>query len=64
MGLVIGGRINVAIEPADLVLIEDDPLDAVKVLVLAKKTYRKTIQNLFWAMAYNGLAISLAVGVL
>ncbi len=51
-----------AIEAADLVLIEDDPPDAVKALVLAKKTYRKMIQNLFWSMGYNVLAIPLAAG--
>ena len=64
MGLAIGAGTNVAIESADLVLIEDDPLDAVKALVLAKKTYRKMIQNLFWATGYNVLAIPLAAGVL
>ena len=52
MGLAIGTGTNVAIESADLVLIEDDPLDAVKALNLAKKTYRKMIQNLFWATGY------------
>jgi hypothetical protein len=31
-----------------MVLVEDDPLDAVKALNLAKKTYSKMIQNLFW----------------
>ncbi|MBE9156435.1 copper-translocating P-type ATPase [Nodosilinea sp. LEGE 06152] len=64
MGLAIGAGTNVAIESADLVLINDDPLDAVKALVLAKKTYRKMIQNLFWATGYNVLAIPLAAGVL
>jgi P-type Cu2+ transporter len=51
-------------ESADLVLIEDDPPDAVKALVLAKKTYRKMIQNLFWATGYNVLAIPLSAAVL
>ena len=64
MGLAIGAGTNVAIESADLVLIEDDPLDAVKALNLAKKTYSKMIQNLFWATAYNIVAIPLAAGVL
>lgn len=39
MGIAIGAGTNVAIESADLVLIEDDPLDAVKALNLAQKTY-------------------------
>ncbi|WP_036488402.1 copper-translocating P-type ATPase [Myxosarcina sp. GI1] len=64
MGLAIGAGTNVAIESADLVLIEDDPLDAVKALNLAKKTYGKMIQNLFWATGYNVIAIPLAAGVL
>jgi len=46
------------------ILVENDPLDAVKALVLAKKTYGKMIQNLFWAMGYNVIAIPLAAGVL
>lgn len=41
MGLAIGAGTNVAIESADLVLIEDDPLDAVKALNLAKKPIAK-----------------------
>ena len=64
MGLAIGAGTNVAIESADLVLIKDDPLDAVKALNLAKKTYSKMIQNLFWATGYNIIAIPLAAGVL
>ncbi|WP_030007969.1 heavy metal translocating P-type ATPase [Picosynechococcus sp. NKBG042902] len=64
MGLAIGAGTNVAIESADLVLVEDDPLDAVKALVLAKKTYSKMLQNLFWATGYNIVAIPLAAGIL
>ncbi len=64
MGIAIGAGTNVAIESADLVLIEDDPLDAVKALNLAQKTYSKMIQNLFWATGYNVIAIPLAAGVL
>ena len=64
MGLAIGAGTNVAIESADLVLIEDDPLDAVKAINLAKKTYGKMLQNLFWATGYNIIAIPLAAGVL
>lgn len=64
MGIAIGAGTNVAIESADLVLINNDPLDAVKALNLAKKTYSKMIQNLFWATGYNVIAIPLAAGVL
>lgn len=64
MGLAIAAGTNVAIESADLVLVNDDPLDAVKSLVLARMTYAKMVQNLFWATAYNVIAIPLAAGVL
>jgi Cu2+-exporting ATPase len=64
IGIAIGAGTNVAIESADLVLIEDDPLDAVRALNLAQKTYSKMIQNLFWATGYNVIAIPLAAGVL
>ncbi len=64
IGIAIGAGTNVAIESADLVLIEDDPLDAVKALNLAQKTYGKMIQNLAWATGYNVIAIPLAAGVL
>lgn len=64
MGLAIGAGTNVAIESADLVLIEDEPLDAVTALNLAKKTYSKMIQNLFWTTSNNILAIPLAAEVL
>jgi len=46
------------------VLIEDDALDAVKTLNLAKKAYSKMIQNLFWATAYKIVSIPSEVGVL
>ncbi|MDV2994560.1 MAG: Copper-exporting P-type ATPase B [Chroococcidiopsis sp. SAG 2025] len=62
IGIAIGAGTNVAIESADLVLIEDDPLDAIKALNLAQKTYNKMIQNLFWATGYNVIAIPLAAG--
>ncbi|BAZ67463.1 MAG: heavy metal translocating P-type ATPase [Pelatocladus maniniholoensis HA4357-MV3] len=64
IGIAIGAGTNVAIESADLVLIEDDPLDAVKALNLAQKTYSKMIQNLVWATGYNVISIPLAAGVL
>lgn len=63
LGIAIGAGTNVAIESADLVLIEDSPLDAVKALRLARKTYSKMIQNIFWATGYNVIAIPLAAGV-
>ncbi|MDJ0707840.1 MAG: heavy metal translocating P-type ATPase, partial [Leptolyngbyaceae cyanobacterium MO_188.B28] len=61
--LAIGAGTNVAIESADLVLVKSDPLDATYALKLAKATYAKMLQNLFWATGYNVIGIPLAAGV-
>jgi len=63
LGIAIGAGTNVAIESADLVLVENDPLDVVRALRLAKATYGKMVQNLAWATGYNVVAIPLAAGV-
>lgn len=63
LGLAIGAGTNVAIESADLVLVKSDPLDATYALKLAKATYNKMTQNLFWATGYNVLGIPLAAGI-
>jgi Cu2+-exporting ATPase len=64
VGIAIGAGTNVAIESADLVLVEDDPADVPRVLQLAMATRRKMVQNLAWATGYNTFAIPLAAGVL
>lgn len=63
LGIAIGAGTNVAIESADLVLVDDDPADVARVLTLARATHRKMIQNLVWATGYNTVAIPLAAGV-
>nr|WP_256366277.1 heavy metal translocating P-type ATPase [Thermaerobacter sp. PB12/4term] len=63
LGVAIGAGTNVAIESADLVLIENDPLDVVSALRVSRVTYRKMVQNLFWATGYNAVALPLAAGV-
>ncbi|WP_243093591.1 heavy metal translocating P-type ATPase [Thermus thalpophilus] len=63
LGIAIGAGTNVAIESADLVLVESDPLDVVRALLLARATYAKMVQNLFWATGYNAIALPLAAGV-
>jgi Cu2+-exporting ATPase len=63
LGLAIGAGTNVAIESADLILVKSDPLDATYALKLAKATYTKMTQNLFWATGYNVIAIPLAAGI-
>jgi Cu2+-exporting ATPase len=64
VGIAIGAGTDVAIEAADIVLVRNNPLDAVSILGLSKATYKKMIQNLVWATGYNALAIPLAAGVL
>jgi Cu2+-exporting ATPase len=63
LGLAIGAGTNVAIESADLVLVKSDPLNATYALKLAKATYNKMIQNLFWATGYNVIGIPLAARI-
>jgi Cu2+-exporting ATPase len=62
LGIAIGAGTNVAIESADLVLVENNPLDVVGALQLARATYRKMVQNLLWATGYNAVALPLAAG--
>lgn len=64
LGIAIGAGTNVAIESADLVLVDDDPHDVLIALRLSRATYRTMLQNLAWATGYNAVAIPLAAGVL
>ena len=63
LGVAIGAGTNVAIESADLVLVDDDPSDVARALKLARATRRKMLQNLGWATGYNVVALPLAAGV-
>lgn len=64
VGIAIGAGTDVAVESADIVLVKNDPRDAVDVISLSRKTYSKMFQNLLWATGYNAFAIPLAAGVL
>lgn len=64
VGIAIGAGTDVAIESADIVLVRSDPRDVATVVELARATYRKMVQNLWWATGYNVVAIPLAAGVL
>ena len=64
IGIAIGAGTDVAIESADIVLVRSDPRDVLAIVQLARATYRKMIQNLWWATGYNVVAIPLAAGVL
>jgi Cu2+-exporting ATPase len=64
VGLAIGAGTDVAIESAHVVLASDDPRAVLSVIRLSRATYRKMVQNLWWAAGYNLAAIPLAAGVL
>ena len=64
VGIAIGGGTDVAIESAGIVLVHSNPMDVVKIFKLSRASYRKMIQNLWWAAGYNIVAIPLAAGVL
>ena len=64
VGIAIGAGTDVAIQSAGVVLASSDPRGVVGVLELSLASYRKMLQNLAWAVGYNGVAIPLAAGVL
>jgi len=63
VGIAIGSGTDVAVESAGIVLVRSDPRDVVGAIELSRATYRKTIQNLVWATAYNLVAIPAAAGL-
>lgn len=62
VGIAIGAGTDVAVETADVILVNSNSLDAVSVIGLTRNTYRKLVQNLIWATGYNVIAIPLAAG--
>ena len=64
VGIAIGAGTDVAVEAGDVVLVRSDPRDVPRIIALSKASYRKMVQNLWWAAGYNIIAIPLAAGVL
>ncbi len=64
VGIAIGAGTNVAVEAGDIVLVRNDPRDVPRIIRLSRASYRKMVQNLWWAAGYNIVAIPLAAGVL
>jgi Cu2+-exporting ATPase len=64
VGIAIGAGTDVAVEAGDIVLVRNDPRDVPKIIDLSRASYRKMIQNLWWAAGYNVVAIPLAAGIL
>jgi len=62
VGIAIGAGTNVAIESAGIILVRNDPRDIPRIIRLSRLTYRKMIQNLFWATGYNVVALPAAAG--
>jgi Cu2+-exporting ATPase len=64
VGIAIGAGTDVAVEAGDIVLVRSDPRDVPRIISLSRASYRKMIQNLWWAAGYNIVAIPLAAGLL
>jgi Cu2+-exporting ATPase len=64
IGIAIGAGADVAVEAGHIVLVRSDPRDIPRIVTLSRATYRKMVQNLWWAAGYNIVAIPLAAGVL
>lgn len=64
VGIAIGAGSDVAVETGDIILTQSNPKDVAALVALAKATYKKMVQNLWWATGYNAVAIPLAAGVL
>ena len=64
IGIAIGAGTDVAVEAGHIVLVRSDPRDIPRIVTLSRSTYRKMLQNLWWAAGYNIIAIPLAAGVL
>ena len=62
VGIAIGAGTDVALDAADVVLVNSSIADAVKTIRLGRKTLRNIHENLFWAFFYNVLLIPLAAG--
>jgi len=64
IGIAIGAGADVAVEAGHIVLVRSDPRDIPRIVTLSRATYRKMVQNLWWAAGYNIFAIPLAAGVM
>ena len=62
VGIAIGAGTDVAVESAGIVIVRSDPRDVVAAIELSRASYRKMVQNLIWATAYNIVAIPVAAG--
>ncbi len=64
VGIAIGSGTDVAVQSADVILVQNNPMDVVRLVKLSGASYRKMQENIVWAAGYNVVAIPLAAGVL
>jgi Cu2+-exporting ATPase len=64
VGIAIGSGTDVAVESADIILVQNNPSDVVNIFSLSNASYRKMKENLIWATGYNVIALPLAAGIL
>ncbi|MDR2940604.1 MAG: heavy metal translocating P-type ATPase [Clostridiales bacterium] len=64
VGIAIGNGTDVAIESADIVLMQNDLRAVYTAIMLSKRAIKIIKQNLFWAFVYNSLGIPIAMGIL
>ncbi len=62
VGIAIGAGTDVALDAADVVLVNSSLSDAVKAVRLGRKTLKNIHENLFWAFFYNAICIPVAAG--
>jgi Cu2+-exporting ATPase len=64
VGIAIGAGTDVAIETAEVVLMNSDPASIAIAIRIARAVRGKVVENLFWASIYNVVAIPIAAGIL
>ena len=64
IGIAIGAGTDVAIDAADVVLMNSSLTDVSAAVRLSRKTYKTILWGLFWALIYNSILIPVAAGAL
>ena len=64
VGVSLNGATDIAVDTSDVVLMNDNLNNIVKLIEISKKTIRIIKENLFWALFYNTCMIPIAIGLL